>query len=117
MIRGGSFVSKYRPDERYECEKTPCLTKEADNLRYSFDSCVFAFPNGAGAGSNPCETSTACGALKTALEYGNLSTSGVNSDEFGYCDAGGGSMTGQYYQACLNCISASGDTNYTANGA
>lgn len=46
------------------------------------------------------------------MEYGNLST---DSSEFGYCDAGGGSVTGQYYDACLNCVGAGGDTNYIAN--
>lgn len=84
-----------------------------DNLRYSFDYCVYGYPNGSSSGSNPCETSTACGTLRTAMEYGNLST---DSSEFGYCDADGGSATGQYYDACLNCVSAGGDTNYIANG-
>lgn len=67
------------------------------------------------SGSNPCETSTACGTLKTALELSNSSTTASNSDELGYCDAGGGSVTGEYYQPCLNCLSASGDANYLAN--
>lgn len=84
-----------------------------DNLRYSFDSCVYGYPNGTGSGSNPCETSTACGSLRTAMESGNLST---DSSEFGYCDADGGSVTGEYYDACLTCVSAGGDTNYIANG-
>ncbi|ROW11660.1 hypothetical protein VPNG_05600 [Cytospora leucostoma] len=82
------------------------------NLRYSFDHCVFGFPNGTGSGSNPCETSSACGPLKVALEHGNLSTT---SSQFGYCDADGGSVTGQYYDACLECVSADGDTQYIAN--
>ncbi|KUI71040.1 hypothetical protein VM1G_07201 [Cytospora mali] len=82
------------------------------NLRYSFDTCVFGFPNGAGSGSNPCQTSMVCGPLKTALEFGNMSTT---DSEFGYCDADGGSVTGEYYDACRNCVSSSGDTQYIAN--
>lgn len=89
------------------------LTLALDNLRYSFDFCVFGFPNGTGSGSNPCETSLACGPLRTALEYGNLSTT---STEFGYCDADGESVTGEYYDPCLDCVSSSGDTQYVANG-
>ncbi|KAJ4423831.1 hypothetical protein N0V82_001570 [Gnomoniopsis sp. IMI 355080] len=85
------------------------------NLRYSFDSCVFGYPNDTSSGSNPCETSTACGTLKTALVYDSLSSDSSESNEFGYCDADGGSFTGQYYQACLNCVTASGDSSYIAN--
>lgn len=87
----------------------------ADNLRYSFDYCVFAYPNGTGSGSNPCETTTACGQLESALTYDSLSSAGSVSDEFGYCDADGGSVTGTHYQSCFNCVSASGDTKYIAN--
>lgn len=47
------------------------------------------------------------------MEYGNLS---LESSEFGYCDANGGSLAGRYYDACFNCVSAGGDTNYIANG-
>ncbi|CAN8095339.1 unnamed protein product [Discula destructiva] len=85
------------------------------NLRYSFDYCVFGYPNGTGSGSNPCETSTACGNLQNALEYDSLSPNNSVSNEFGYCDADGSSVTGRYYQACLNCVSASGDAIYIAN--
>lgn len=108
----------------FVCESEPRMFKEikteadahnADNLRYSFDYCVFAYPNGTGSGSNPCETSTACGKLQGALTYDSLSTANSDLDEFGYCDADGGSVTGTSYQSCLNCISASGDTNFIAN--
>ncbi|KAF3770873.1 hypothetical protein M406DRAFT_59717 [Cryphonectria parasitica EP155] len=85
------------------------------NLRYSFDSCVFAYPNDTSSGSNPCETSTSCGALKTALEYDQLNATDAQSNEFGYCDADGGALTGQYFQPCMDCVSDSGDTNYIAN--
>lgn len=48
------------------------------------------------------------------MEYGNLS---IDSPDFGYCDADGGSVTSRYnYDACLNCVSAGGNTNYIANG-
>lgn len=81
------------------------------NLRYNFDHCVFG-PNGTESGLTPCAIDLACGSLKSALEYGNLSTS---SPEFGYCDADGGSVTGVYHDACHSCVSSSGTTQYVAN--
>ncbi len=84
-----------------------------DNLRYNFDYCVFGFPNNTAVGSNPCQTSTACGLLQKSLEDGNLNSRSLT--EYGYCDADGGSMMGSSYATCLACVSASGDTNYVAN--
>jgi hypothetical protein len=49
-----------------------------------------------------------------ALEDGGLDPN--NSTEFSYCDADGGAMTGTFYSKCLACVSASGDSNYVANG-
>lgn len=80
------------------------------NLRFSFDHCVYGFPNGTGSGSNPCVTSTACGALRPGLEDGDLSTTG---SQFGYCEDG--SVTGEFYNACLTCVGSSGDTRHIAN--
>lgn len=51
------------------------------------------------------------------MTYDNLSTADAGADKFGYCDANGGSVTGEYYQACLNCVKASGEANHVANGA
>lgn len=81
-----------------------------DNLRFGFDHCVYGFPNGTGSGSNPCVTTTACGALRSGLEDGDLSTTG---SQFGYCDDG--SVTGEFYNACLTCVGSSGDTRHIAN--
>lgn len=80
------------------------------NLRFSFDQCVYGFPNDTGSGSNPCVTSTACGALRSGLEDGDLSTTG---SQYGYCDDG--SVTGEFYNACLTCVGSGGDTRYVAN--
>lgn len=87
------------------------LTDIPDNLRYSFDFCVFGFLDGTGSGSNPCETSSACGTLRTSLEHGNLSTT---DPEFGYCDDG--AVTGSSFDTCLDCVRSGGDTQYVANG-
>lgn len=105
------FLCKLRQNEHGNASTDSGTTP--DNLRYSFDYCVYGYPSGSGSGSNPCETSTACGALRTAMEYGRL---GPDSSEFGYCDADGGAATGRYYDACLNCVRAGGDANYLANG-
>lgn len=80
------------------------------NLRYSFDFCVFGFLDGTGSGSNPCETSSACGTLRTSLEHGNLSTT---DPEFGYCDDG--AVAGSSFNTCLDCVRSGGNTQYVAN--
>lgn len=87
------------------------MIRSTDNLRFSFDQCVYGFPNDTGSGSNPCVTSTACGALRSGLEDGDLSTTG---SQYGYCDDG--SVTGEFYNACLTCVGSGGDTRYVANG-
>lgn len=45
------------------------------------------------------------------MEHGNLSTT---DPEFGYCDDG--TVTGEFYDSCLNCVASGGDTQYVANG-
>lgn len=85
-----------------------------DNLRYSFDYCVFGYPNATNVGSNPCITSTACGGLETALKDGDLKSQGLQA--YAYCDADGAAMTGDSYNRCLACVSASGDDDYIGNG-
>lgn len=113
VTKAGFSVCQRRLSNRAQAEADAC---DIDNLRYSFDYCVYGYPNGTGSGSNPCATSTACGNLQAALEYDGLSDADSTSNEYGYCNADGGSATGQDYQDCLSCVSASGDTNYIANG-
>ncbi|TDZ13135.1 hypothetical protein C8035_v000021 [Colletotrichum spinosum] len=83
------------------------------NARYSFDYCVFGYPNATGVGSSPCMTSTACGGLEEALIDGELDPS--KSEKYSYCDADGGSMLGPAYEKCLSCVRAGGDHYYLAN--
>ncbi|KAF9881193.1 LPXTG-domain-containing protein [Colletotrichum karsti] len=82
------------------------------NLRYSFDYCVFGYPNATGVGSGPCMTSTACGGLEAALIDGELDPS---SEQYAYCDADGGSMLGSSFDKCLSCVRAGGEHYYLAN--
>ncbi|OHE97771.1 LPXTG-domain-containing protein [Colletotrichum orchidophilum] len=83
------------------------------NLRYSFDYCIFGYPNATGVGSNPCMTSTACGVLETALIDGVLDP--TKSSQYSYCDADGGAMLGSAYDKCLSCVRAGGDHYYLSN--
>jgi len=48
------------------------------------------------------------------LQDGNLDSTDLS--QYGYCDADGSVMTGEFYDKCLACVSASGDTNYITNG-
>ncbi|KAK2058541.1 LPXTG-domain-containing protein [Colletotrichum caudatum] len=83
------------------------------NMRYSFDYCVFGYPNATGVGSSPCMTSTACGALEKALTDGELDPE--KSSQYSYCDADGGAMLGSAYDKCLSCVRAGGEHYYLAN--
>lgn len=82
-------------------------------MRYNVDYCLFGFPNATGVGTSPCTTSMACGPLEGALEDGNLDAHDLV--EYSYCSANGSAMTGDFYDRCLGCVSAGGDTNYLAN--
>jgi hypothetical protein len=82
-------------------------------MRYSFDYCIFGFPNNTAAGSNPCITSTACGALENALKDGDLNP--LASTQYSYCDVDNKAMTGPAYDKCLACVKAGGDHRYLAN--
>ncbi|KAK2024996.1 LPXTG-domain-containing protein [Colletotrichum zoysiae] len=83
------------------------------NMRYSFDYCVFGYPNATGVGSSPCMTSTACGALEKALTDGELDPE--KSSQYSYCDADGGAILGSAYDKCLSCVRAGGEHYYLAN--
>ncbi|KAI5924151.1 hypothetical protein F4810DRAFT_146549 [Camillea tinctor] len=82
------------------------------NLRYSFDYCIFGFPNATDIASTPCSTSTACGQLESALTDGILDP--INLD-YSYCGVDGGAMTSDLIPKCLSCVHASDDQSFLAN--
>ncbi|KAI0456795.1 hypothetical protein F5B21DRAFT_125296 [Xylaria acuta] len=82
------------------------------NLRYTFDNCVFGFPNATGIPSSPCSTSTACGALETALTGDDLSP---KHPDYSYCDADGGVITSSSVAKCMTCVGASEDQGFLVN--
>ncbi|KAI1429601.1 hypothetical protein F5Y12DRAFT_413091 [Xylaria sp. FL1777] len=82
------------------------------NLRYTFDNCIFGFPNAVGIPSTPCTTSTACGALKDALTAGDLSP---NHPDYSYCDVDGGAITSSSLTKCTSCVGASDDQGFLVN--
>ncbi|ORY71506.1 uncharacterized protein BCR38DRAFT_329370 [Pseudomassariella vexata] len=83
------------------------------NLRYTFDYCVFGYPNASGVASTPCSTSTACGGLETALTSDNLDANGLAP--YGYCAADGGAMKGPSVSKCVACVAALDGQDYLAN--
>ncbi|EFX00001.1 hypothetical protein CMQ_318 [Grosmannia clavigera kw1407] len=84
------------------------------NLRYNFDYCIFGYPNGSDTGTNPCQTTTACGQLLNALEDGIPGMG--NHSEFDYCSVDSSTMTGSAYSQCLSCVSAL-DSGVTVSNA
>lgn len=85
-----------------------------DNLRYNFDYCIFGYPNATDVGTSPCQTTTACGQLSSALEDGIPSVG--NHSEFAYCSADNSAMTSSSYSQCLSCVSALDATVTVSNG-
>ncbi|KAI1487284.1 hypothetical protein F5X96DRAFT_650667 [Biscogniauxia mediterranea] len=72
------------------------------NLRYATSQCLFE------AASGPCVTTTACGPLRDAVEYGNLSSSVTL---YGYC-----SLWSDYQlEKCTDCLSAWSEGHYLHN--
>ncbi|KAI0596736.1 hypothetical protein F4775DRAFT_584771 [Biscogniauxia sp. FL1348] len=72
------------------------------NLRYATSHCLFE------ATSGPCVTTTACGPLRDAVEYGNLSSSVTL---YGYC-----SLWSDYQlEKCTDCLSAWSEGHYLHN--
>ncbi|KAI1824629.1 hypothetical protein F4861DRAFT_504864 [Xylaria intraflava] len=71
------------------------------NVRYTAAQCLYIQDAG------PCSTSQACGRIRTALEYGNFSTTVT---PYGYCNQ----WSDFDLQKCTDCLSVSGQ-NYIRN--
>ncbi|CAK7224013.1 hypothetical protein SCUCBS95973_005376 [Sporothrix curviconia] len=85
------------------------------NLRYNVDYCVFGYPNSSDIiGSNPCQTSTACGPLQLAL-YDGIPSGSSNQTEYGYCSANGTTLTSSVFKGCIACVAGGGSQNIVAN--
>ncbi|KAH8166679.1 hypothetical protein CIB48_g1558 [Xylaria polymorpha] len=82
------------------------------NLRYTFDNCIFGFPNAIGIPSTPCSTSTACGSLEGALTGDGLS---LKHPDYSYCDVDGGVITSSSITKCMTCVGASDDQGFLVN--
>ncbi|KAF4469867.1 exo-alpha-sialidase neuraminidase [Fusarium albosuccineum] len=83
------------------------------NLRYSFDYCVFGYPNATGIGSSPCITSEACGPLEKALKKGI--TEPDDRKQYDYCDVDGKAMLGNSYGNCQACITVDSTRTIISN--
>jgi hypothetical protein len=82
------------------------------NLRYALDSCLFDFSNATDAVSTPCSTDLSCGPLQAALEYDNLSDTGIS---YGYCSADTNAFLGSFLPKCISCLQDSIEESYLSN--
>ncbi|KAI1075625.1 hypothetical protein F5B20DRAFT_374879 [Whalleya microplaca] len=82
------------------------------NIRYTFDYCIFGFPNATDVASTPCSTSTACGHLEGALVEGILDPS---NPDYSFCAVDGGALASDVVSKCLSCVAASDGQGYLAN--
>ncbi|CAG7557741.1 unnamed protein product [Fusarium equiseti] len=83
------------------------------NMRYSFDYCIFGYPNATGISSGPCITSEACGPITNALKEGI--TEPDDRDQFGYCDTDGKAMLGDAVAKCQACVKADSSQTIISN--
>jgi hypothetical protein len=82
-------------------------------MRFSIDHCIFGF-NGTDVGSNPCQTSTACGGLEKALMHGDLDVE--QTKDYAFCDAEDGtSLVSDTFGKCLSCIRAGSNHRFLTN--
>lgn len=103
-------LPSYSPDDAFCRHLAANKYPFKDNLRYTFDHCVFAFGNASGIDIGPCATSAACGPLEGGLTSDGLDAS--KATPYGYCDS---SLTGEYSEVCLDCVAADGSKSYLAN--
>ncbi|WXC62729.1 hypothetical protein SNK03_008559 [Fusarium graminearum] len=83
------------------------------NMRYSFDYCIFGYPNATGISSGPCVTSEACGPIEDALKEGI--TEPKDRKKYGYCDTDGKSMLGDSVAKCQACVKADSSQTIISN--
>ncbi|KAK7432736.1 hypothetical protein QQZ08_000596 [Neonectria magnoliae] len=83
------------------------------NLRYSFDYCIFGYPNASDVGSNPCMTSEACGPLEAAMKYGI--TDPDDRAQYDYCEADNKAMLSSAFESCYSCVRADRTHTYLSN--
>lgn len=89
--------------------------KTKDNLRYAISTCLFSVPAPAADGkfSSSCATEQTCLPLKGSLTADDPKVD--SNDAFGYCTAGGGSITGAKLPPCVKCLQESKDETYMSN--
>ncbi|KAL1876883.1 hypothetical protein VTK73DRAFT_9036 [Phialemonium thermophilum] len=77
------------------------------NIRFATSYCVFGDPGNPNIRDSPCVTSTACGPLKKAIEWNNLTTDG---GAFDFCQ----NWIGTQVEKCDECLVA-GNQHYFSN--
>ncbi|KAF8865834.1 hypothetical protein BDZ45DRAFT_735774 [Acephala macrosclerotiorum] len=84
------------------------------NLRYAFNTCVYAATNASDPISTPCSTDTVCAPLQSALEQGmqDLSTMG---GQYAYCSANNNAFVGSNLRTCQSCLRENSDVFYLSN--
>ncbi|KAF4962243.1 hypothetical protein FSARC_9668 [Fusarium sarcochroum] len=79
------------------------------NMRYSFDYCIFGYPNATGIATGPCVTSEACGPIWNALKEGI--TKPNDREQYDYCYADDKAMFTDAVAKCQSCVKA--DSTHT----
>ncbi|KUJ19966.1 uncharacterized protein LY89DRAFT_716439 [Mollisia scopiformis] len=84
------------------------------NLRYAFDTCIYAATNASDPISTPCSTDTVCAPLQSALEEG-IQDASTMGDEYSYCAADNNAFVGPNLGACQTCLRENSNVFYLSN--
>jgi len=84
------------------------------NLRYAFNTCIYAATNASDPISTPCSTDTVCAPLQSALEQGMQDPSTMGG-QYQYCSANNNAFVGSNLGICQSCLRENSDVFYLSN--
>ena len=78
------------------------IRNEPDNLRYSFNACIFGATNTTDPVTTPCSLDTACGPIQGAMLEGMSNPATLQ--QYSYCSAYDNSFVGAFLGTCGTCL-------------
>ncbi|CZR59234.1 uncharacterized protein PAC_09126 [Phialocephala subalpina] len=84
------------------------------NLRYAFNTCIYAATNASDPISTPCSTNTVCAPLQSALQTGMQDPSTMGG-QYSYCTSNNNAFVGSNLGICQSCLRENSDVFYLSN--
>jgi hypothetical protein len=109
MTKHGFFVSY----KNFKSAKDRALTASKDNLRFAFNTCIFAMANATDPITTPCSLDTVCAPIQGAMLDGMDDPETLQ--EYSYCSAYDNSFLGSFLGICGTCLAESAEESYFSN--